>query len=74
MKVELEDVQINFSSLTDEVFLGVAEKNRPHMWKHKKNVTSNFIACLIARNKGQVHTVTDQDGKSYEITVKELTK
>jgi len=72
MKVELDDLELRISPATDEVFVGIIQKNNPHVWKHKKDVTNGFLACAVARWSGFEQEITGADGKKYSISVKEL--
>ena len=38
MKVELDDLTMGISPLTDEIYIGVNEKNK-NVWLHKKPFT-----------------------------------
>ncbi len=71
MKVELEKLEMNISPLTDEVYVGIKEKNKDE-WKHKVNLTNNFIGCVIQRWNGFKQTITSETGKKYVITVEEI--
>ena len=71
MKVELNDLQMNISPLTDEIFVGIQEKNK-NEWKHKINLTNNFLACVIQRWNGYKQEIIRQDGKKYVVSVKEV--
>jgi len=72
MKVELEKLKMNISPLTDEIFVGIIDKKNPNMWKHKTNLTNNFLACVIERWNGYKEEITSGDGKKYEISIKEI--
>ena len=74
MKVDLDKLEINISPLTDEVFIGVTDPKHPNVWKHKKNVTSGFLACVIQRWSGYKQQITSSNGKKYELTLKEVTE
>jgi hypothetical protein len=72
MQIDLEKVTMNISPLTDEVFVGVTEKNNPNVWRKKKNVTNEFLACVIARWNGYEQEIIDSTGKKYLISLKEV--
>lgn len=69
MKVELDNVKLGYSPMSESVFAGIPSK--PGIWRHKVNVTNDFIACVISKYKDASAIVSD--GKSeYEITVKKI--
>jgi hypothetical protein len=71
MKVELQNLTIGHSSLSDSVFVGTLNKAK-NKWVNKKDVTGEFIGCVISRFNGFKETVECSDGKTYEIQVKEV--
>lgn len=71
MKIELENITLGHSPLTDSIFAGVGNGR---VWKHKKDVTNSFIDCVLSRWTGYKETIVASDGKKYEISVKELKK
>jgi len=71
MKIELNDLVMNISPLTDEIFVGIQQKNKDQ-WKHKINLTNNFLACAIQRWNGYKQEIIGEDGKKYEVTIKEI--
>lgn len=70
MKVELEKISLGHSEMTDEVYAGVKNKNETR-WLEKKNVTNDFIACVLSRWEGKSETITSGDSE-WEITVKKI--
>lgn len=72
MKVELEELKMNISPLTDEVFVGITSKGNPNEWKHKVNLTNNFLSCVLQRWVGYKEEIINNEGKKYEVTVKEI--
>jgi hypothetical protein len=69
MKVELDNITLGYSPMSESVFAGIHSK--PGIWRHKVNVTNTFIACVIEKYKDASTIVSD--GKSeYEITVKKI--
>jgi hypothetical protein len=69
MKVELDNVTLGYSPMSESIFAGV--HSNPGVWRHKVNVTQSFIACVIEKYKGSVEVVSD--GKNeWEITVKKI--
>ncbi len=78
MKVELDNVTLGVSPLTETVFAGVSvplAKGKPGqmVWKHKKDVTNEFISCVIEKWKGFKERILSSDGSIYEISVKQIT-
>ena len=71
MKVELDNIILGHSPLSDTIFAGIPLKEG--QWRHKVNVTNSFIACVIARWEGQTERISD-GANEYEITVKKLPK
>ena len=74
MKVELENIRLGHSPLTDKVFAGIpaiAKKVGPSLWKHKIDITNDFIGCAIARWEGHTEKITLNDSE-WEITVKKI--
>ena len=72
MQVKLEDLKMNISPLTDEIFVGIMDKKNPNQWKHKINLTNNFLSCVIQRWNGFKQEIVGSNGKKYEITLKEI--
>lgn len=52
MKIELDDLRLGASELTDEVFVGILDK-KGMLWKHKKDITNDFIHAVIQIWKNQ---------------------
>ena len=74
MKIELENIRLGHSSLTDKVFAGVlapCKNEKPLLWKHKKDVTDDFISAVIARWENQTEKITAGDNQ-WEITVRKI--
>jgi hypothetical protein len=69
MKVELDNVKLGYSPLSESIFAGVHSK--PGVWRHKVNVTQSFIACVIEKYKDSVEVVSDGVNE-WEITVKKI--
>ena len=51
MKVDLEKLELGISPLTGNIYAGVKEKNKPHAWRHKKDITEQFRALEEWREK-----------------------
>lgn len=70
MKVELDNVVLGYSPLSEKIFAGIPLKEG--QWRHKVNVTNTFIHAVIAKYGGHVTTIEDNDGNKWEITVKSI--
>lgn len=69
MKVELDNIKLGYSPLSESVFAGIHSK--PGVWRHKVNVTQTFIFCVIEKYKDSTEIVSDGEHE-YEITVKQI--
>ncbi len=74
-KIELDDLVLGVSPLTETVFAGVLDKRslgkRP-LWLHKKDVTSDVLRCIIEKvGEGMVLNVSAGD-EQWEISVVKL--
>lgn len=69
MKVELDNVTLGYSELSETVFAGTTIK--PGVWRHKVNVTKSFLDCVIHKFEGKVEIITDGESE-WEITVKKI--
>ena len=72
MKVELDDLKLGISPVTDEVYIGITQKANPEEWKHKKDVTNDFLACAVARWNGYKQEITGSDGQKYLVQITEI--
>ena len=72
MKVDLEKIMLGHSPLSGKIFAGTILK--PGVWRHKVDVTDVFMGTVIDRFRGHIEVLECSDGKTYEITVKEITK
>lgn len=74
MKVELDNIRLAHSPLSDKVYVGVLAasngKKQP-LWKHKLDVTNDFISAVIARWEDHTETIGSGDSK-WEISVKKI--
>lgn len=70
MKVELDDVRLGVSAISKEVYVTIPNKDNFTM-KHKKNVHSDFLKCIIDYAKGTRFTIAnaDEKGKEYQVGV-----
>lgn len=74
MKVELDNIRLGHSPLTDKVYAGIitSEKNKKQiLWKSKQDVTNDFIYAVIGRWEGHTEKITSGDSE-WEITVKKV--
>ena len=71
MKVELDNIILGHSSLTDTIFAGIPLKHG--VWRHKVNVTKYFLDCVLAMWENKSQIIEDDENK-WEITVKKLPK
>lgn len=69
MKIELDNITLGHSPLTDSVFAGITSS--PGKWRQKKDVTNEFIGCVISRWENQKEVISSGKNK-WEITVKKL--
>lgn len=69
MKVELEDLRIGISAITEECQVGIMDKKNPATWKHKKEIHNDFIHAVVTNWKNTKQVVR-RDGWEYEISVK----
>lgn len=69
MKVELENITLGHSPLTDTIFAGVPMK--PGVWRHKVNVTQDFFHCVIQMWEGKKQSIIDGEHE-WEVSVKKI--
>ena len=69
-KVNLEDVRIGVSALTEKAQVGVLSKSAL-VWKHKKEVHNDFLDAVIKMWENQKQTIRNSKGE-WEITVKKI--
>ena len=70
MKVDLEKVRLSVTAITEEVCVGILEKDNLS-FRHKHNVTNDFIKAVSDWCGGYKRTING-GGKKYEITCKEI--
>lgn len=68
--MNLNNIRIAKSAIDDTVYAGYINKDGI-TFKQKKDVTSDFIAAVIARWNGYEEILTSSDGKQYRIRVQE---
>jgi hypothetical protein len=72
MKVDLEKVRLSMTAMTEDVCVGIPDKDN-QSFVHKHNVTNDFIKTVIDWCGGYKRTISG-GGKKYEITCKEIKK
>jgi PKD repeat protein len=73
--MNLEDLHIACSPLTDTISMGTVSKTRPGTWLRKVDCTSKFIGALMHWTPpGTVRTIRDNHGNQYEIEVRAIGK
>lgn len=70
MKIDLSEIRITKSALTDKIYAGTIAKDNIS-FEHKVDVTNDFIKAVIEWGAGFKRTITG-GGKMYEITVREV--
>lgn len=68
--MNLNNIRIVKSAIDDTIYAGYISKDGT-TWKQKKDVTSDFLAAVIARWNGYEEIITSSDGKQYFIRVLE---
>ena len=74
MKVELENIRLGHSVLTDKVFAGIVAKQAKAgaiLWKNKIDVTNDFIDAVIKRWENQTEKISLGENE-WEVTVKKI--
>lgn len=71
MVMNLKNIHIAKSALTDDIYAGYVNKDG-QTWRDKKNVTSEFLAAVVARWNGYKQMITVSNGKRYEVAVREV--
>jgi hypothetical protein len=69
-KVELDNLTLGHSKISDEVFIGIANKDG-NRWLKKANVTNSFIGAVISRWEGKKEIISQGDQK-WEISCKKI--
>lgn len=69
--MKIEEIRLAKGALSDNIYAGKLDKEGIG-FTQKHDVTSDFIGAVIARWGGFRETLTCSDGKTYEITVKEI--
>lgn len=66
-KVDLDKVELGFSELTDEVYIGTLTPNG--LWRNKRNFKNSFLNIVIRFYEGKTEIVRSGSSE-WEITVK----
>jgi len=72
MKVELEDLRLGLSALTQEAQVGILDKANSALWKHKKEIQNDFLYAVVQCWEGKTQTISNSKG-TWEIQVKKVT-
>lgn len=70
-KVNLEDIRLAYSELSEQVQVGVPSKRNPMMWHRHKYIHNDFLHAVIQCWKGTKQIVSDGEN-AYEISVKKV--
>lgn len=74
-KVELDELVLGVSPLTEKVYVGVLDKrSKPgkEMWLHKREFDGQVLKAIVEKiGVGYVLTVKVSDGSQVEISVRE---
>ena len=70
MKIELENVKLGHSELTDNIYAGKLNKAM-NKWLQKVDVTNQFLDCVIKRWENKKETITCGSSQ-WEITCKKI--
>ena len=76
MKINLQNIELAKSVLTDNVYIGLPEIDEKS-WITKKNVTNQFIDAAIKRFGGYrevIHKKENNDDKYYKIKCVEISE
>lgn len=69
--MNLAEIHIGVSPLTDRVYLGTVSKTDRGLWNQKVDCTSIFIAAVMDWvGAGSVRVITDNHGNEFEIEVR----
>ena len=73
--MNLNDIHIGVSPLTDTIYIGTVSKRDRQTWTSKVDCTSMFIGALMDWTPpGTIRVVRDSHGNQYEIEVRALAK
>ena len=69
MKVELEKLRLALTGIDERICIGIPETK--NSFRHKHDVTNDFIKAVIEWGGGFRRTINCSDGKKYEVAVSE---
>ncbi len=69
-KIEINNIKIGKSAITDEIFAGITNKDNMS-WKHKVDVTAYFLKAVVDRFCGFTETFR-LGGIKYTVTCRRL--
>lgn len=69
--VNLKDIRIAKSALTDTVYAGFVEKQGT-CWRNKIDVTNDFLRAVVDRWHGCSQNIICPDGSTFTVTVKQV--
>ncbi len=71
--MELDNLHIGVSPLTDRIYIGTVSKRSPGTWNSKVDCTGLFIGALMDWTPpGTIRSVVDNHGNQYEIEVRRV--
>lgn len=71
-KVEVTELRLGLSAITDKAMVGILDKRNPMVWLHKQEIDNDFIHAVITRWKGQKQVFT-HGGSKFEVSVRDIT-
>ncbi len=71
--MKVEDIRVGVSATTGRFHAGTLNCQSSR-WLQYVDVTDDFVHAVIERYSGKVETVTRDDGRQFEITVREVHK
>ena len=71
MRSSLVNIRIGKSMMCDTVYAGFVDSTGQG-WRIKKDVTQDFLSCVLERWNGYSEIITSPDGKRYKVQVEEL--
>jgi hypothetical protein len=72
LQMAYENLKLAKSAATDEIYLGRVSTDGTSWVSGKRNMTQDFLQCVMDRWMGYTETITAGDRK-FEISVKEIT-
>jgi len=69
MKVELSELRLGISAVVEEAQVGIMDKKRPNVWKHKIEIHNDFIHAVVTKWKNKKEVFIQGDYQ-YEVSVK----